>query len=143
MADSISNREDIIDSRTVIARIEELESEFNDLQTAADEAAESGDTVAAAEAQSAIDDWEDRDELKALQGLQSEAEGYSDWTHGATLIRDSYFPRYAEELASDISDYDTRKVSWPFTCIDWDRAATELQADYTSVEFDGETYWIR
>lgn len=32
---------------------------------------------------------------------------------------------------------------WPFTCIDWDKAAQELQMDYTSVEFDGITYWVR
>lgn len=27
--------------------------------------------------------------------------------------------------------------------IDWKRAAEALQSDYTSVEFDGVTYWVR
>ena len=27
--------------------------------------------------------------------------------------------------------------------IDWAQAAHELQMDYTSVDFDGVTYWIR
>ena len=29
------------------------------------------------------------------------------------------------------------------TCIDWAQAARELRMDYTSVDFDGVTYWIR
>jgi hypothetical protein len=28
-------------------------------------------------------------------------------------------------------------------CIDWNEAASELQMDYTAVEFDGVTYWVR
>lgn len=27
--------------------------------------------------------------------------------------------------------------------VDWERAARELQMDYTPVEFDGVTYWVR
>ena len=32
---------------------------------------------------------------------------------------------------------------WPYSCIDWEQAAEELQQDYMSVEFDGVTYWMR
>lgn len=34
-------------------------------------------------------------------------------------------------------------TEWPLRHIDWDAAAEELKQDYTSVEFDGVTYWIR
>lgn len=112
----ISNNEDVIDSRDVIARIEWL-----------------ADT----------EDDDEKAELAALQALADKAEGYcSDWSYGATLIRDSYFTQYAEELADDIGAIDCN-VGWPLTCIDWDQAAKELKQDYTAVDFDGETYWIR
>ena len=35
------------------------------------------------------------------------------------------------------------KDAWPYTCIDWEQAARELRYDYTSVDFDDVTYWIR
>lgn len=137
----ISNSDDTIDSRDVIARIEELEAErdaFDEAQ--AERATENGDETGAAWA----DVYEaEADELKALKALAEEAEGYSsDWRHGETLIRDSYFVEYAEQLAEDIGAID-RDASWPLSHIDWDAAADELKQAYTSVDFDGVTYWIR
>jgi hypothetical protein len=91
----------------------------------------------------AFDEPSDYEELKALKALSEEAEAYApDWRYGATLIRDSYFKRYAEELADDIGAINS-DATWPNNCIDWDHAARELQMDYTSVEFDGVTYWVR
>ena len=78
-----------------------------------------------------------------MKALADEASGYAaDWPHGETLIRDSYFKDYAMELADDIGAIDNN-ASWPLTCIDWDQAARELQMDYSAVDFDGVTYWIR
>jgi hypothetical protein len=112
------NTDDVIDSRDVIEAIDELGS-FGTL------------------------DDEDRERLKALVALEAEAEGYApDWQDGAGLIRDSYFETYAQELADDIGAIDP-KASWPLDCIDWSRAARELKMDYTAVEFDGVTYWVR
>jgi hypothetical protein len=62
--------------------------------------------------------------------------------HGETLIRDSYFEEYAQELAEDLG-YLQKNVSWPYDCINWEQAARELQQDYTSADFDGVTYWLR
>lgn len=127
---NISNTDNIIDSRDVIARIEELEAELLN---------EDG------EIDTANEDPEYRDscgELASLQSLASEGEGSPDWAHGETLIRDSYFRDYAEQLADDIGAID-RNLSWPLNCIDWDQAARELRMDYTAVDFDGVTYWIR
>jgi hypothetical protein len=124
MAD-VDNTQDVLDSRDVIARIEEL----HDIAT--DETADSDDRTHA------------NNELAVLQALQDEAEGYcSDWKHGATLIRDSYFQEYAEQFADDIGAID-RNASWPICHIDWKAAAESLQMDYTSVDFDGVTYWVR
>lgn len=158
MANTISNYDDIIDSRDVIARIEELEAEREALQLEIDDAevqwlkTEAGTDEAHAvvdrrqAAYVALDAWtasDDADELRILKALADEASGYAaDWKYGETLIRDSYFRDYAEQLADDIGAID-RNASWPVNCIDWDQAARELQMDYSAVDFDGVTYWVR
>ena len=125
---SVDNWQDIIDSRDVIARIEELESEIEDA-----ESEDSPDDELLADL---------REELAPLQALASEGEGYYDWQHGAILIRDSYFVEYARQLADDCGmTRDSDK--WPYTCIDWERAASELQQDYSCIDFDGVDYWVR
>lgn len=93
--------------------------------------------------ENAFDSPEDHAEYLALKALADEASGYAaDWTHGETLIRDSYFKEYAQELAEDCGMVNAN-ATWPNSCIDWNQAARELQMDYTTVDFDGVTYWIR
>lgn len=133
MRNAPSNSDDVLDSRDIIARIEELESErdaYDAEQTDADHADWSTDCP------------DDASELAALIALQEEAEGYSDWKHGATLIRDTCFEDYAQQIAEDVGAIDP-SATWPLNCIDWERAARELRMDYTSVDFDGVTYWVR
>ena len=166
-ANEISNTANVIDSRDIIDRIEYLESEREALTDEVDTAQEalddldSGDfeEVSAFEeaeqtakddlatAQENVKDWDESDEgqeLAKLKAFAEEAEGYAeDWRYGATLIHKDYFEDYARELADDLGLYDDRKAQWPHTCIDWAQAAEELQQDYTSVDFDGETYWVR
>jgi hypothetical protein len=119
----ISNTEDVIDSREVIARIEYLQSVQEDESDGLGE--------------------DEAEELANLISLQNEAEGYSpDWQYGSTLIHADYFEIYARELAEDIGAIDP-KASWPLSFIDWEAAADALQEDYTEVDFGGESYWIR
>jgi hypothetical protein len=120
----VSNADDIIDSRDVISRMEELH------EIATDDNADPSERTHA------------NNELAVLQALQDEAEGYSeDWRHGATLVRDSYFTRYAQELCEDCGDIPRDLPS--YIEIDWDATARNIQQDYTSVDFDGVTYWVR
>jgi len=117
---TLSNSDNIIDSRDVIERIAELEALEND------------DDV---DLQSI--------ELAALKALAVEGTDYApDWQYGETLIRDTHFRYYAEELAEDIGAINSN-ASWPLTYIDWDAAAEALKVDYTEVDFDGVSYWIR
>jgi hypothetical protein len=152
---------DIIDSRDVIKRVSELES---DLQTAHDAAVEvMRDTDFAAlpenerldyivpedfeewltvQAEDSGEQCDDAEELIRLRALADEASSSPDWTHGEALIADHYFETYAQELAEDIGAVN-RDASWPNNHIDWEAAAGALQQDYFSVEYGDTTYWIR
>ena len=94
----ITNREDVIDSREIIDRIDYLQDERSTLESAVEEAQEGMDEVgptteALKDAQEALTEWGESDEgqeLKSLTALQDDAEGDSeDWKHGSTLVRDT------------------------------------------------------
>jgi hypothetical protein len=127
----ITNYEDMIDSRDVIERIAYLE----DLptETTADEDTNADDLITE----------EEQAELTKLRALAEEGESLEDWPHGATLIRDSYFKTYAEELAEETSETNDLVTQWPYRHIDWESAARELRMDYTTITFDGIDYWVR
>ncbi len=122
-----TNMDDVIDSRDVIERIEELET---NVVYAEDEAIEDRALAGII------------DELTTLKALADDCESVDDWPHGETLIRDTYFQEYAQQLAEDCGMI-TARATWPAYCIDWEQTARELQMDYMSVEFDGVDYWIR
>lgn len=152
----ITNDEDLIDSRDVIARIEELSeleaqerrlAELRALETdpgvSDDEAAELASLREQAEEYGVGLDEDQTEELEQLRELASDGESNAgDWKHGATLIRDSYFEEYAEQLADDIGAID-KDANWPVNCIDWEAAADELKIDYSTVSFGGVDYWVR
>ena len=130
---------DVIDSRDVVERIEDLEQDQADAMGGFEHIEDMDDATRAA-----FLAWEadNGHELDALRELAREASGSPDWKHGETLIRHSYFEEYAQELAEDCGMVPSG-LQWPLTCIDWKQAARELQMDYFSVEFDGIEYWIR
>ncbi len=125
MSNTIDNTDDVIDSRDVIARIEELEAERD-----------------ACEAE-AFEEWQksdDADELAALCNLRDEAEGYApDWHHGAQLIRDSYFETAMDDMLEDCGELPKDLPCYLSITVDY----KALQMDYTAVDFDGVTYWVR
>lgn len=129
-AKEISNMEDIIDVRDIIERVEVLESELPP-----SDRSEGSDNL-------------ERQELATLQKLLDDLEGNGgdhEWNkswYPVTLIRESHFQDYAQELAEDIGAISSEH-SWPLGCIDWEQAANELLIDYSSVEFDGITYYYR
>lgn len=138
-----TNMDDIIDSRDVIARIDELEGELRDLEDAADDAAD--DSARAAEILAEIHAWrtgEEGQELAALQALAAEASQYADdWQHGATLVSLDYWPTYAMEMVRDMGDLPKNLPD--YIVIDWEATAGNLEVDYTEVDFGGVTYLVR
>lgn len=125
MPDTITNQDDIIDSRDIIERLEELSSyDLSDLSN------------------------DDLEEFRTLKALADEAEPESqDWVHGEALIRRSYWVQYVEDLIHDCYPIPKEMHSgeWPYThmTIVYEDAARELESDYASVNFDGVEYLIR
>lgn len=162
----ITNNENIIDSRDIIARIEHLREYLDALVDAVTDSDNSEDDETTRQQ---LAEWlecemeqlpeniekvrtgkdckecfgsDDAKELLALEALASECEGSPDWTYGETIIHDSYFENYARELADDIGAIN-KEAGWPCCHIDWSAAADALKQDYMEVDFDGTSYWIR
>jgi chromosome segregation ATPase len=179
---NIDNCDDIIDSRDVIERIEELENEVDsfedDISTAEEEITDANTAIEDLESEQADLDEDERDEFARLEGeideqrstitglrddivmhegsrddakeelqpfkeLAEEAEGYCSWNSGEALIRDSYFMDYCRDLVSDIGDLPADLPGYIENNIDWEGVADDLKMDYTEVDFDGVTYYVR
>lgn len=162
MAKYIDNTEDLIDSRDVIARIEELEAEREALADAVEAAEQANeyhnsegdmDAVEEHDLTEAIDDlraWDNSDEaieLKNLKALADQCEHVSDWVHGETLINEDYFTKYIENLIDDCYEMpkEMNSGNWPYRhmTMDYEAAAEEAKVDYEEVDFDGTTFFIR
>ncbi len=114
----ISKFDDVIDTRDIEARIEHLE-------------------------ETEERDEEEQAELDSLLKLRDDVQlRTSEYEHGEALIADMHFQAYAQELAEDCGMIPGG-LDWPLRCIDWEQAARELQMDYSTVEFQGLTFWVR
>jgi len=121
---TVSSSDLRIDSLDVIARIEELREELANLNTYND-----GDS-------------DQQAELDALEELAEQGREFDDWEYGIQLIHEDDFEEFAEELVTDLGYLDP-VPDWIKYHIDWAGVADELHADYSSVEFEGQTYYIR
>lgn len=154
--------DDIIDSREVIARLDELHDEHEGLREAlaewqealtslADDESATDDDKEKAQAEyddadSALSDWleENESEFEALKALCADGENYADdWRYGTTLVHDSHFVDYAQELARELHGSRVIDQEWPYNCIDWDEAAELLKQDYTEISVGEHSYWVR
>lgn len=152
---------DVIDVRDIIERVEELEAEREALADhveeckAADEyhnsegsmdAPEAHDLNTATDDLRAWDNSEAAEELATLTAILDDLKGYGgdekwrgDW-YPVTLINESHFVSYCEELVCDC--YDLNDIP-SFVHIDWEATSREMMVDYSEVEIDGATYFYR
>ena len=119
---STMHMDDIIDVRDIIERFEELEP----LE---------GDEITHDEVQEFVTL---KTILADLKGYGGDEQWRGDW-YPLTLIRESYFTDYTEELVCDC--YDLKLP--PFVHVDWEATAREVQIDYSTVEIDGVTFFYR
>jgi DNA repair exonuclease SbcCD ATPase subunit len=153
----------ILDTRDLYKRQQELQADLDALQEAVTEADETLDAYkydsidtlpeeqgdafdrmeeyqeALATAEQDLKEWQDeyQEELDELNALVQEV---SEWRYGTELIPEDDFTEYAQDLAEDCYNLPDH---WPFTCIDWGRAAEELKQDYSTVDYQGTTYLFR
>ena len=148
----------ILDTRDLQKRLEELEGLRNALQSAIAEL-DAHKLKERPEDEDGQDEYDDdmldleravndchldfgEEEESELAELETMRDEISEWRHGETLIRDDYFEDYAMQLAEDIGIIK-RSMPWPTCHIDWAEAASALQMDYSTVDYQGETYWYR
>ena len=121
---------DIIDVRDIIERVKELESECHEW----DDNTPSEDS----------DAWHELNTLTAildeLAGNGGDEQWRGDW-YPITLIRDSYFVDYVQELLEDCGDIPKNLPH--YVHIDWERTARDIRTDYSGADFHGVTYWYR
>ncbi len=114
MSNEITNDMDVIDSRDIIERIEELQATERDVK--------------------------EHEELTALLALAEEGEQYSpDWSYGSQLIHENYFEEYMDQMLEDCGDIPKDIPCYLDITVNYDM----LKWDYTELDFDGETYYIR
>lgn len=148
---NFSKTDDVIDSRNIIERIEELQSDRLALEEALEEAESAlleDDTeenrLIVDEARADLTAWDnsdDAEELKILEKLAEDAHGYNlDWEHGIVLIHESHFVEYTKATIIECGYISRDTPDW--IVIDWEETAENVKVDYTEVDFDGETYFL-
>lgn len=150
MSTNFDNTDNVIDSRDVIARVEELYDELHDWYS---------DYVLECEEErtdrGSFEDWldledcyrDEKDEYLILVKLAKQCEDSPDWSYGETLIHEDYFTKYIEDLIDDCYEMpkEMHSGNWPWRhmTMDYEAAADEAKQDYFGVDFDGVTYYIR
>lgn len=142
--------QDVIDSRDVIARLEELEEALLTCQHCGedfllpfepDHRMQNFTEGDCPKCGGEVMEEDERAELGQLEALKNECEDYGDWNFGATLINEMYFTEYCMEMLKDIGDLPRDIPS--YIAIDEDQTAENLKVDYTTVDFNGDDYYIR
>lgn len=144
------SHDDIIDTRDIIERIEELEETREALREEFDAMPENAGID--------FDRWvcdmtgsawsrEEQNELDALTAIMEDLKGNGgdeqwrgDW-YPVTLIRESYFREYCLDLCHDIGSIPRDLPD--YIEIDWEATARNLRVDYTYTEIDGVNYLYR
>jgi hypothetical protein len=133
MSNEINNAQDVLNSRDIFKRIEELEDIRDSLLE--------NNTLA---------EWEESDEYIELAQLRDFINGFRDYGgdvewrgywYPVTLIREDYFVDYTRELLEDLGYIPRDFPAW--IAIDWKKTAEDFKQDYISSTFDGVTYWAK
>ena len=151
---NIQSGNDIIDVRDIIARVEYLRGELDNLLEAILDAKHSipvmkfeNDASEHTKACIAERQWrqDNSEEFRSLEELLQELSGNGgdeqwegNW-YPVTLIHESYFEQSMDELVADCYEIPKDLPSFMTITLDYDA----LKQDYTTCEFEGETHYYR
>lgn len=118
---NVNNTMEVIDSRDIIERIQELDILIS--------------------GESSNEDFKSFiEEYDSLVSLQEQCSDYANnWEHGVTLIHEDYFEDYMDEMIQDCYELPKDLPFWMKITYDYDA----LKMDYTEVDFDDVTYFVR
>jgi hypothetical protein len=151
----LSSTADVINVSDITERVEKLREEraYQDRVNGTARAENGALTSAGVDAngEPAPGTWEydnpdEAEELANMENLLQDLSGqgrghkWGDDDYPSTLISDSYFTRYAEELTHDCGAV-SRNASW--VVIDWEATANGMKQDYRQVDYDGKKFWFR
>lgn len=144
---------DIVDTRDIQERIDEieddidtLENEMSDLEEEIDELIDSEEDGNQNIIDLKLDEIEEKvgvikdlkEELDNLLNIKSEVPEFEE---GNTLIHENYWVEYVQDLVTDCG-YISSDLPW-WIEIDWDRTADNVAQDYSTIEIEGNTYYYR
>jgi hypothetical protein len=136
--------------RTLEDELEVLEAKVSECHTAREEAEavnddEETDAVQEAadeleSAESELTDWrkDNEEELNELRVMRDEI---PEWGYGETLVPETEWIYYVEELCVDCGYISKDFPGW--IEIDWSATADNVAMDYSTVNYQGETYYYR
>lgn len=129
-----TNRDRVIHSRDILARIEELRAERDSCTMLREDGTEEADPQGWADFYR-----EDAAELATLTGILDYA-GY-DWARGVILVRADYFTAYARGMLCASGAVLATLPDW--VTIDWEATATDFRLRHAlpAIDFGGVTYW--
>ena len=83
------------------------------------------------------------EELAELEALKEEIESSSDegFEYGIQLIHENYIDDYLDELLEDCGYIPKDLPSW--IKIDWQATYDNMKEDYTEIELNGNTFYVR
>lgn len=141
-------KDDVIDPRDLAKELQDLEGERATLEEEVKQGEETlafctlgGEETELAEtslraAKVRLQEWDD-DNSARLVRIREVLEEIGD----EAMIKESYWVEYCEEMVKDIGDLPSKIPT--YIEIDWEATAENIQQDYSSIEYDGNTYYYR
>ncbi len=147
---------DVISSKDIIDRHEELTSEYEVLLEDLDYAKKNLEIglqqclhERVDEAQAEVNNFIDfkLGELLTLEKVIAQGEDYGDWSYGESLINEKYFVDHISSIINDCYTFSSEmnEGTWPYNHIslDYKAAAEEAKVDYVTIEVGDYTFYMR
>jgi len=159
--------DNILDTRDLNKRLDELEEQLNDLDTnimdISDELEEMEEelesfklnnledkfikesigikTLELEKAKEELEEFKQSNEFEELEELKELESEIPQWIDGNQLINEDHFIDYCKDLIKDIGDLPKNIPS--YIVIDWESTAENLKVDYSEIDYQGETWFYR